>query len=145
MPKGRAGLLSWRWVESRFRSAHNYWAATTCSDGAPHSVPIWGVWVDGVFYFGTDRGARKSRNLLREPRVVIHLESGEDTVIMNGRAAEVADASLMRKLDLAYLRKYKMRMTSAPGEMPVFGVTPQVFQAWRERDFPKSATRMVFR
>lgn len=144
IPRTKTGLLSWRWVELRFRAAHNYWVATTSSDGAPHSVPVWGVWVDGVFYFATERSARKSRNLLREPRVVVHLESGEDVVIMNGQATEVTRTPLIRGIDQAYLKKYKMRMSDAPGNLAVFAVAPQVILAWRERDFPKSATRMVF-
>lgn len=143
LAESRAGLLSWRWVHSRFRVAHNYWIATTKSDGAPHCVPIWGVWLDDVFYFGTDRASRKSRNLHRQPHVVVHLESGEDVVVMEGRAAEVASASLFKRIDRAYLKKYKLSMTDAPGELVVFGVTPRVFLAWRERDFPRSATRMV--
>ena len=144
IPTHRAGLLSWRWVESRFRNAHNYWVATVGSDGAPHAVPIWGVWVEGTFYFGTDRGARKARNLRQEPRVVVHLESGDETVIMNGRAEEFAGGPLMRRIDQAYVKKYKLRMSDSPGDLTVFAVTPLVFLAWRESDFPKSTTRMVF-
>ena len=102
------------------------------------------MWLAGAFYFATDRGARKSRNLLHEPRVVVHLESGDETVIMNGRASEATGTPLMPKIDRAYVKKYKLRMSDAPGDLAVFAVVPRVFLAWRERDFPKSATRMVF-
>src|SRR5690349_1562525 len=80
----RAALLPWAWARRRLERAHNYWLATTRPDGRPHAMPIWGVWLDETFLFSTARGSRKGRNLRRRPSAVVHLESGDQTVILEG-------------------------------------------------------------
>jgi general stress protein 26 len=144
VPTSKQGLLAWREANKRFSDARNYWIGTTRSDGRPHAMPVWGVWLDEKLYFGTDRNSRKSRNLLSNPYTVVHLESGDDVVIVEGKAAEVTDAALLDKIDAAYLAKYAMRLTDAPGELIVFAVSARTALAWREKDFPKSATRWSF-
>ena len=64
LPAENAGpaLLPWKWAESRITKSHNYWIATTRQDGTPHVMPVWGIWVDSVFYFSTGRESRKARN-----------------------------------------------------------------------------------
>lgn len=47
---------------------------------------MWGVWLDGVLYFGTGAGSVKARNLAANPALVVHLESGDKAVIMEGEA-----------------------------------------------------------
>src|SRR5712692_1387743 len=85
---GGSGLLPWGPAEARLGAAHNYWLSTTRPDGRPHAMPVWGVWRDGVLYVGTDRGSRKARNLAANPACVVHLESGDDVVILEGVAEE---------------------------------------------------------
>ena len=67
---------------ARLRAATIYWIATTRPDGRPHSMPVWGVWVDGALWFGTY--GQKVRNLAHEPYAVAHAESGEDVAIIKG-------------------------------------------------------------
>jgi len=62
------------------------------ADGLPHAVPVWGVWVDGALYFGTDRRSRKARNLATNQGAVVHLESGDDAVILEGFAEEITSS-----------------------------------------------------
>ena len=95
-------------------------------------------------HFGTDRRSRKARNLATNQGTVIHLESGDDAVILEGVAEETADRSFVGRIDAAYLAKYKMRLTEAPGAVVIYAVRPRVALAWRERDFPRSATRWRF-
>jgi hypothetical protein len=142
--KGHEGLLPWSYVESRLAESHSYWIATTRPDGRPHVMPVWGVWVDRALYFGTDRGSRKSRNLSLNPAVVVHLESADEAVIVEGVAAEEIGGDTFQRVDEAYLAKYKMRLTAAPGDLVVYAVKPRVVFAFREKDFPKSATRWTF-
>lgn len=105
---------------------------------------VWGVWLDGALYFGTDRRSRKARNLATNQGTVIHLESGDDAVILEGVAEEIAGRSVIGRIDAAYLAKYKMRLTEAPGELVICAVRPHVTLARRERDFPRTATRWRF-
>ena len=38
---------------SRLRAAMVYWLATTRPDGRPHAMPVWGVLLGEVLWFGT--------------------------------------------------------------------------------------------
>jgi nitroimidazol reductase NimA-like FMN-containing flavoprotein (pyridoxamine 5'-phosphate oxidase superfamily) len=142
--KDKQGLLAWSSVAAKLAAAHNYWIASTRPDGRPHAMPVWGVWQDGAFYFGTDRASRKGRNLAANPSVVVHLESGEDVVILEGRAGELRDSTKLPGLDAAYHKKYRLRLTDAPGDTQVLVVRPRFVFAWREKNFNKSATRWIF-
>jgi len=48
IPTHTEGLLPWSFALERLEKARNYWVATTRPDGRPHTVPVWGVLVDGV-------------------------------------------------------------------------------------------------
>jgi hypothetical protein len=143
VPAGTDGQLPWSYVDERLAVARNYWVGTTRPDGRPHAMPMWGLWMDGRFYFGTDRGSRKARNLARNAAVVVHLESGDEVVVLEGVAEELTDAARRAAFDAAYLAKYEMAMADVPGDLSVRAVTPRVALAWRERDFPGSATRWI--
>jgi Pyridoxamine 5'-phosphate oxidase len=131
------GVVEWDWADERLARSRNYWITTVSANGAPHAVPVWGVWLDGALVFGTDPAAVKARNLERDPRVVVHLESGDEVVILHARAepvpAEMGDAVLD-----AYEAKYGMRMELGDGW---FLIRPHRALAWRETDYPSSATR----
>jgi len=138
--KSGDGMLTWGWVDERMSASHNYWVATTRPDGRPHVMPVWGVWLNGAFYFGTDRASRKGRNLAANPAVVVHVESGDEAVIVEGTAREISRAELA-VVDDSYRRKYGMKLSDAPGDSIYLAVQPKVVFAWREKDFPQSATR----
>lgn len=140
----RKGFLAWSEVSRRLARAHNYWVGTTRPGGRPHAMPVWGLWLDEAFYFSTDRGSRKGRNLTANPALVVHLESGDDVVILEGVAREVTDRSELKRMDDAYHAKYGMRVLGMPGDVGFYSLRPRVALAWRERDFPSSATRWVF-
>jgi hypothetical protein len=134
------GLLPWSFVQERLASARNYWIVTTRPDGRPHVAPVWGLWLDEAFYFSTDRASRKARNLAASPALVVHLESGDEVVILEGTAQQVDDAALRARFVDAYDAKYQIR-PDVGAAAPVYGLRPQVVQAWREQDFVNSATR----
>jgi nitroimidazol reductase NimA-like FMN-containing flavoprotein (pyridoxamine 5'-phosphate oxidase superfamily) len=96
LPRSRRGLLLWRWASDRLRRSHNYWIITTRPDGAPHAMPVWGLWLDDRFYFATGPQSRKSRNLASNPRCVVCNELAEAAVIVEGSAFKVTDPASMR-------------------------------------------------
>jgi PPOX class probable F420-dependent enzyme len=139
-----ADLLPWSWAVEQLTLARNYWVCTTRSDGRPHTAPVWGLWLDDAVWFSTAPSSVKGRNLARDPRVVIHLESGDDTVILEGEAERPSDdRALERFIDL-YEEKYGYRIESPRAEHSVFVFKPRVAQTWTEPDFPRNATRWVF-
>jgi Pyridoxamine 5'-phosphate oxidase len=139
-----AGLLPWSWAAERLERARNYWVATTRPDGRPHAMPVWGLWFDDAFNFSTSRKSRKARNLASNPDTAIHLESGDDVVILEGVAEEVTGAALLQRLGEDYSRKYELEISFTEGGGPLFAVRPRVAYAWQERDYPATATRFEF-
>jgi hypothetical protein len=132
------GMLAWSWVEERLASSRNYWIVTTGRDGGPAAAPVWGVWSYGALYFGTNPQSLKGRNLARDPRVVIHLESGDEVVILRGR---IAREDLPESVVDAYETKYAYRPTVTEGW---FVLRPRRAVAWIELDYPRTATRFDF-
>lgn len=138
-------FLPFSHAEQRLAKSRNYWICTSRPDGRPHSIPVWGFWIDGTLFFGTARSARKAQNLAHNPAISVHLESGDDVVILEGTAVEVdpTDKPILKKLDAASRTKYKMPMMIIP-ESVVYSVSPRVVLAWTEKDFPNNATRWEF-
>ena len=134
-------FLAWEWVTERLEKANNYWICSTRPDGRPHAVPVWGVFADGAVVFSTDPTSRKAKNLTANPAITVHLESGDEAVIVEGLARK---AKLTRAMDDAYNAKYKMRLSSFPGPVGIYEVKPKIVMAWREKDFPTSNTRWEF-
>src|ERR1700682_1587696 len=87
--KPRKQYLPFSHAEERLTNSRTSWICTSRPDGRPHSIPVWGFWLDGTFYFGTARASRKARNLSHNPAISIHLDSGDDVVIFEGEAVEV--------------------------------------------------------
>lgn len=150
------GVLPWSWAEDRLRRSRNYWVVTTAPDGAPHVAPVWGAWVDGALWFGTDPSSAKGRHLARDGRVVVHLESGDEAVIVHGRADVVPVATLdeatREDLDDTYGGKYldpdtgaAMALTHGPEGAAIYRVRPSKVLGWLEADFPPTRTRWRFR
>ena len=143
--KKRKEYLPFSHAEERLKNSRNYWICTTRSDGRPHSIPVWGFWMDGALYFGTARSSRKARNLAHNPAVSIHLESGDDVIILEGTVAEVdaADKPAFKKIDSASRAKYQMPLMVTP-ETVLYSVRPRRVLAWTEKNFPNNATRWSF-
>ncbi len=136
------GMLDWAWVDERLAGSPNYWICTADEDGRPRAIPVWGVWIDDSVVFGTNERSRKARNLDRDPRVVIHLESGDEAVILEG---EVERIEPTEEIAAAFEPKYdwKPDLASTEGER-WYRLRPTLAQAWLETDYPKTATRFDF-
>jgi hypothetical protein len=144
LPAGRRGLLPWSWAEQRLKKSHNYWIVTSRPSGAPHAMPVWGIWVDSVFYFSTGRASRKSKNLAKNKHCVVCNELAHEAVIVEGTAKEVKDAKLIRRLGVPYHAKYKpWKLDPAMGA--IYAVAPRVVFGMYEKKFATSATRWTFK
>lgn len=136
------GLLEWSFASGELERARNYWVVTARPDGRPHSMPVWGVWLDETVWFSTGEDSVKARNLAADPRLVVHLESGDDAVILEGVAERPAlDAELHGRIVAAYAAKYDMKPDDLPGPDGWYRLRAQKALAWREVDFPRTATR----
>jgi PPOX class probable F420-dependent enzyme len=134
------GTLPWSWVEERLAASRSYWVCTTRADGRPHAMPVWGLWLADRLVFSTDPSSTKGRNLAARPDVVVHLESGDEVVVVEGRAERMS-ADLIPAYRDAYDAKYAYRPEPDAEATGCYQVVPERVLAWRESDFPTSATR----
>jgi hypothetical protein len=116
--------LSWAWAVDHFSKAHNYFLSTTRSDGRPHVMPIWGVWLDRAFYFSTGRRSRKSKNLTLNPHCVVCPEDASKAVNLEGTARGILEKSLRTRFAAACKKKYDWDMSDT--KEPIYEVRPRV-------------------
>jgi pyridoxamine 5'-phosphate oxidase-like protein len=141
----RRGMVSWSEADRRLTKAHNYWLVTSQKNGRAHVAPVWGLWLDGSFWFSTDPSSRKGRDMARNPYTVLHLESGDDVVIVEGIAERLtADSRLLARFVETYKKKYDFLLDTSNSSYGVYRLKPRLAYAWFEKDFPKSATRWIF-
>src|SRR5271157_2633229 len=126
------GLLAWAWVARKMNRCRTFWLTTIhASQGRPHVMPLWGVWLDDAFFFSTGRKSRKGQNLAANPACTITNDDGEEAVIVEGLAKEVKEAGALQRVAAAYKKKYKIDPRSI-GE-PIFIVRPKTVFGFIEK------------
>jgi len=109
--------------------------ATVGGDGMPHVVPVLFAYADGAFWFSSDPGDRKVRNLrLRAVAALVVDEpppvkagvtvSGEAQLIEDGEAFETAQ-------DHLWAAGAGGRRRMSPGEQVYVRLTPTDVASWR--------------
>ena len=88
------------------QARRNYWLGTTDPNGDPHAAPVWGVVVEGRLYLYSERRTKKARNVSERPEVVVHLESGDDVVIVHGRLDDLGLPAVSPQVVAALSAKY---------------------------------------
>jgi hypothetical protein len=138
------GQGGWDEVRRKLTDARNYWIVSASSKGRAHAMPVWGVWMDDALWFGTDPASRKGRNLAANPELIVHLESGDDVVIVEGRAERLTDRESKVRLSPVYQAKYDVPIEPDNPDHGLYVVRPRVVLTWQEADFVNSRTRWVF-
>ena len=148
VPTSREGMLEWDHVRERMAEARNYWIGTASPSGRPHSTPVWGVWLDGTLYFDGSPDTRRGRDIAANAAVVVHLESGDDVVILEGDAHEVhaPERALTDRVSAGYRAKYASAGYEPESDQwdagGLYRMRPRVAFAWTK--FPDDATRWRF-
>jgi hypothetical protein len=127
IPTTLKGTLPWTHAQERLTAARTYWVCTARADGRPHAVPVWGVWLDDTWMSGGGPKTQWTRNLLANPAAALHLESGDDVVIVEGVVERITDVGhpMTAIFDAAYKTKYDM-----PHGAPFWLLRPHVAYAW---------------
>jgi nitroimidazol reductase NimA-like FMN-containing flavoprotein (pyridoxamine 5'-phosphate oxidase superfamily) len=138
----RKGLLPWNWAEERLTQTQNYFLSTVRPDGRPHVMPIWGVWMDGAFYFSTGKKSIKARNLEANPNCVLCPGDADEAVVVEGTAKKIADKKKLANFNKVYLAKYEWDMSKM--NEPVYELRPRTVFGQIEETFSQTATRWTF-
>jgi hypothetical protein len=147
MAEREQGEPSWSEVARRLARAHSYWLGTTNPDGSPHATPVWGVVVGDGFYFYSERSTVKARNLARDGRAVVHLESSEEVTIVHGRFDDVGRPTgtpeVVEALDDKYDQPDELKyLPSADGSFDVlYLLRPQRALTWCLSDYEHTQGR----
>jgi PPOX class probable F420-dependent enzyme len=141
------GELTWPELSSRLAAARNYWLGTTTPSGSPHAAPVWGAVTGGTLHLYSERSTVKARNIAANPRVVVHLESGDDVVIVRGVAEDLGTPSQVPPVIAALAAKYTSPEDQQylPGADPdfdvVYAIRPASAMMWRLADYAGSQRR----
>ena len=139
--------VSWPEVAARLAGARSYWLCTTMPSGAPHAAPVWGVVLNHTLYLYTERRTVKAGNLAADPRAVVHLESGEDVVIVRGTAEDLGTPAQVPEVVAALSAKYtgtadRQYLPDADPDFDiVYVLRPQSAMMWRLADYESSQRR----
>jgi PPOX class probable F420-dependent enzyme len=139
--------MDWPEVAALLAVSRNYWLGTTAPSGAPHAAPVWGVVTGQTLYLYSERSTVKARNIAADPRVVVHLESGDDVLVVRGTAEDLGTPADVPEVVAALAAKY-----TAPGDQQylpdadpafdvVYAVRPRSAMAWRLADYDGSQRR----
>ena len=97
-------------VEQRLTTERNIWLATVRSDGRPHLVPVWFVWLDQKIFICTESKSLKARNILGNPNIAAALEDGDKPIVLEGLAKPIEQAA--PTLVAAFQSKYDWDITT---------------------------------
>ncbi len=142
VPESLEGTLPWEWARERLSKSHNYWITSVRPNGVPHTMVVWGIWLDGAYYFSTGAATRKARNLQQNPHCTVCSDNVEEAVIVEAVARQLNDEKIPKQAFADYKTKYGWDLDPKRG--PVFEVRPSVVFAMPEKRFPNAVTRWKF-
>ena len=117
--------LPWKWANDQLTSAGTYWVVAR-HHGRPHPRPVWGIWYRRRLHLSIGSPAILTA-LHTDPAVAVHLDSGTDVVIVEGR---YGGGSINQAVIKAYNAKYRWDYKAAEyGELVV--IQPTAVLAWR--------------
>ncbi|MEX2293275.1 MAG: pyridoxamine 5'-phosphate oxidase family protein [Acidimicrobiales bacterium] len=141
------GLLPWTWANERLEHSHDYWLATTCSDGRPHIMPVWAVWRDGALWSSSALSSRKARNIAKDGRCSITTDDALEPVVVEGEAEIIREPDLittfLEAMNGKYGTSYEPNFLD-PEVNATIRITPEVVFGLTEDDFTGSPTRWTF-
>ncbi|MFD5120528.1 pyridoxamine 5'-phosphate oxidase family protein [Streptomyces sp. NPDC058385] len=159
---GAAAVTATEWDEAQrqLEAAEIFWVSTVRPDGRLHVTPVIAAWHDGVLYFSTGPDEQKARNLAHDGHCALttgrnSLTEGLD-VVVEGKAAPVADRAVLEEVITAYEAKYGAHITSPEGtfhgigdafrkgDAMVFAVSPATAYGFGRDDGVYSHTRWAF-
>jgi nitroimidazol reductase NimA-like FMN-containing flavoprotein (pyridoxamine 5'-phosphate oxidase superfamily) len=116
--------------------------ATVASDSVPHNVPVCPLLENNKIYFGTERGARKMRNIEVNPNVTVVFDDYTEAweyirgVMFQGtaRVVNAKEFRQFRKKIYAKYSQYERRSPLGDRDSAIVEVTPTRKFSWGIND-----------
>jgi hypothetical protein len=138
-------LLGWPTVEDWLLNARTYWVTTTCPDGRPHAVPLWGVWIGDALGFSTGAETATARNLSTNSSALAHPGNGDQVAIIEGTVEGFPKGSALTDFAEQYRRKYNWAFDPDAPPGPIFRLTADRVLSWdAETDLVQTMSRWEF-
>jgi hypothetical protein len=83
-------------------NARSKWLTTLNEDGSPHVTAVGAIWLDGAFWFQTNPGTRKGKNVGRDPRCSVALSIRDADVVIEGDATRVTEPGAVARAAKAW-------------------------------------------
>ena len=112
--------------------------ATVASDGVPNNVPVCPLFDKNKIYFGTERSARKVRNIDDNPNVTVVFDEYSEAwnyirgIMVQGKA-RIVNAKEFRQIRKKIYAKYSQYEQSSPlneRDSAIVEVTPERKFSW---------------
>lgn len=148
-----AVATDWEVTRGVLADAELFWISTVRADGRPHVTPLVAVWLDDAIYFATGPDEQKAVNLRTNQNVILttgcnEWQRGLDVVI-EGKAAQVTDTSLLDRLADMWATKWDgrwhyevhdhgFRHEGGIGDVLVFSVKPTKVLAFAKGTFAQT-------
>ncbi len=127
-------------VDALLSEAHVSVLGTVDASGSPAQSPVWHLWRNGAAYVLTSRSSRKWKNLLRNPRVSLCVDTKAApyrAVILEGVATEDPQdyGNLLREVAVRYLGEsrgnaYADNSTATNDDSVVVRIDPSRVISW---------------
>jgi Pyridoxamine 5'-phosphate oxidase len=137
--------LRWATVRAELEQAKQYWLASVRPDGRPHVVPLDGIWLDDVWFYGGSPASVHHRTVRAHKEAVMHLADPMRVVIVEGEVRRANPSpEVARRLAEASSEKYKeYGYANDPNAYAdALGLFPRRVIAWL--NYPTDATRFLF-
>jgi hypothetical protein len=145
VPEDKRFWVTWAHASGKLRDEKVYWLATSSLAGKPHAAPLWGIWKGERFYFETGPSSVKGRNIDENPRAVVHVQDGMDTVMVEGTVSRERNPKLLRSLKGDYKRKYDYSPDwSDEAAQVVYVITPRMAHAWKAPKMHRTLVNFLF-
>ena len=120
--------LEWSWVQAQLDTAGTYWVVARAAH--PHPRPVWGVWDQRVLFLSIG-SPTIARQLESDPTITVHLDSGTDVVIIEGRVSgSTVEPSVIERYNAKYDWDYDVAEYG-----PLTSISPATVMAWRSADW----------
>ncbi len=109
-------------VVERLQGELVIWLTTVRADGTPFPTPVWFVWEDPTFLIYTQPKSLKLRNIAKNPKVTLNLNSdqwGGSLVIFQGEI-HLIPGEPPASQNPAYIAKYRQQIAN-------LNMTPETF------------------